>query len=334
MKVVSLQSEYVNCNLCGADETELLFVAEENQFQLGGHFNVVKCKKCGLVYVNPRPTPENMGFYYPEGKYYTHCEPSKNIPPRHRIKRLIIGSLPGYDIKTRRFKKLLGTILRKFLAEQVSIIIPFKKSGRILDIGCGNGDMIGWMKEYGWETYGVEISKAACEQASKQSLEVFCGELQDANFSSGFFDVITINQVLEHIHNPLALLKECHRILKKDGLLVVGCPNFECFDSKLFGKDWSALQVPTHLYHFTQNTLHKILRNTGFEVQKWKFKDPIPLYERASINIYRMSNKGMTVKDLFKLILKASLFKWITWLINKNRGPEFSVNLTAYAFKS
>ena len=64
MKVITQKLEYINCDLCGADETEFLFVANENQFHLDGQFNVVKCKKCGLVYVNPRPTKENIGFYH------------------------------------------------------------------------------------------------------------------------------------------------------------------------------------------------------------------------------------------------------------------------------
>ena len=334
MKVILSALEYINCNLCGTDESELVFVANENQFHIDGHFNVVKCKKCGLVYVNPRPTRENIGTYYPEGKYYTHCEPSNSKPLRHKIKRLVIMSISGYDTKIGRFKKLLGSILEKFLSGQICNIVPFKENGKILDVGCGNGEMIGWMKEYGWKTYGVEISKEAYEQAKRQGIEVFLGELQDAFFPSDFFDVITANQVLEHVYKPLALLRECNRILKKDGLLIVGCPNFNSFDSKLFGKDWSALQVPTHLYHFTPLTLNRILNTAGFEINKWKFKVPFPLYDKLSLKIYKENNKNNFLMHLLKLILKASLFKGIRWFFSTNRGSKFSVNLNVYASKT
>ncbi|MDP3024955.1 MAG: class I SAM-dependent methyltransferase [candidate division Zixibacteria bacterium] len=334
MEMTLSTSEYVNCNICGIDEAELVFVAKENQFNLDGHFKIVKCKKCGLVYVNPRPTKENIGFYYPEGKYYTHCEPSKNKPLRHKIKRLVIRSIPGYDTKTGRFKKLLGTILEKFLSGQICNIVPFKENGKILDVGCGNGEMIGWMEEYGWKTYGVEISKEACEQAEKQGIQVFYGELQNAHFPSEFFDVITANQVLEHVYDPLALLKECNRILKEDGLLIIGCPNFGCFDSRLFSKDWSALQVPTHLYHFTPSTLNRILKTAGFEINKWKFKIPFPFCDQPSIKIYKENNKNIYLIHLLKLILKAFLFKGIKWIFSTNRGSKFSVNLNVYASKT
>jgi len=229
----------------------------------------------------------------------------------------------------------MGRAIGAILLRQIDIVVPFKKDGKILDVGCGNGEMIGWMKEYGWKTYGVDTSREACEQAEKQGLDVFCGELQDAHFSSDFFDVITVNHVLEHVHNPLALLKECNRILKKDGLFIVDCPNFGCSDSRLFREYWQQVDAPRHLYHFTRDTLNKILNAAGFEVHKWKFKFPFPVYDRVSIKFYKEDNEGVSSKHLLRrLILKDSLFKLIKYFLSKDRGSRFSVNLTAYASKS
>lgn len=326
--------EYVNCNLCDADDTELVFIATDNQFHLDGRFNVVRCKRCGLIYVNPRPTQKETKFYYPKERYYSCQESCERKGFDQRMKSLIRQSLPGYNEKISIMSWVIGRAIGTILQRQIDIVVPFKKDGKILDAGCGNGDMIGWMKEYGWETYGVDISREACEQAKKQGLDVFCGELQDAHFSSDFFDVITVNHVLEHVHNPLALLKECNRILKKDGLLIVDCPNFGCFDSRLFGESWQQVDVPRHLYHFTWDTLNKTLNVAGFEVSKWKFKLPLPLCDRVSIKLYKENNESISSKHLLRrLILKGSLFKLIKYFFSKDRGPRFSVNLTAYASK-
>ncbi len=326
--------EYVNCNVCEIDEIELLFVATDNQFHVDGQFNVVKCKRCGLVYVNPRPSREEIKFYYPEKKYYSYQEPDKKKGLDQRIKSLVRQNLPGYNKKVSIVKWLMGGVIGAIVLRQINIIVPFKENGRILDVGCGNGETIGWMREYGWETYGVEISKEACEQAKKQGLEVFCGELKQAYFPPDFFDAITVNHVLEHVYNPLALLKECNRILKKDGLLIVNMPNFGCFDSRLFREYWYAVDTPRHLYHFTRNTLNKILNVAGFEVNEWKFKFPYPLYDCISVRFYKENNQGVSSRHLVGLMLKASLFKLIKYILSKNRGPKFSVNLTAYASKS
>lgn len=264
--------EYTNCNLCDADDTELVFIASDNQFHLNGQFKLVKCKRCGLIYVNPRPTQKEIKFYYPKQRYYSCQEPCQKKHFDQRIKSLIRQSLPGYNKRINIMRWVMGRAIGAILLRQIDIVVPFKKGGKILDVGCGNGEMIGWMKECGWETYGTDISREACEQAEKHGLDVFCGELRDA---------------------------------------------------------------PRHLYHFTRDTLNKILNAAGFEVHKWKFKFPFPVYDHVSIKFYKENNEGISSKHLLRRsILKDPLFKLIKYFLSKDRGPRFSVNLTAYASKS
>lgn len=323
--------EYTKCNLCGKDNTELVFEAEEQVTSDHTRFRYVKCRNCGLAYINPRPSKDKIGLYYPTETYYTHQPPSKGHRLRRALKKLAIEGLPGYSAHTRAFRRILGKCLGMGLLSQIDIIVPFKEKGRIQDVGCGNGEAIGWMKEYGWELHGSEIGKKACEQAERQGIKTFCGQLHEARYPAEYFDVITINHVLEHIHDPLSMLRECNRILKQDGILIIDVPNFGSFDSELFRENWHALMCPVHLYHFTSDTLNRIINAAGFQVYKRKYKMAIYRYYRANIRNYRSTSPGLL--PLCSVLFKASAGAFVKFLLSSNRGPGFSINLITYSSK-
>ena len=323
--------EYTSCNLCGKDSTELVFEVEEQITSDHKRFRLVKCKSCGLVYVNPRPSKDEIILYYPPETYYAHQPPGKGNRLRRGLKKLALGGLPGYSMHTGVFRQILGKCLGIVLLSQIDIVVPFKENGRILDVGCGNGEAIGWMKEYGWDLHGIEIGKKACEQAQKQGLKTFCGQLHEAGYPAEYFDAITVNHVLEHIHDPLSLLRECNRILKQDGLLIIDAPNFGSFDSKLFRETGHTIMCPVHLYHFTSDTLNRIINAADFQVDKWKYKMALYRYYAANIKNYRSANPGLL--PLCSVLFKASVGIFIKFIFSKNKGPEFSINLIAYASK-
>lgn len=328
--------EYVLCNLCGADDSELLFEAVDNQFHLPGRFKVVRCRRCGLVYTNPRPTQESIGSYYPSDEYYAY-QPSGKLRKRQRqLKALAMAAQPGYDRKTELIKRLIGRMLGLIILNYMDIVPSFIDGGKILDVGCGNGDLIAWMREYGWQTFGVDISPAACEVARKQGLTVFCGNMREACYPSQFIDVITMNHVLEHVHDPLGVLRECSRILKYGGLLIVDVPNIESIDAIMYGASWSALQVPTHLFHYNFDTLSALLSLAGFRIDKYKFKPAFPpLYrDRNSIKYFIENNGRIGFSTLMRLRTMEYIGKPIGYLLAKDRDRKFSINITAYATKT
>ncbi|HAD82231.1 MAG: hypothetical protein A2509_04025 [Candidatus Edwardsbacteria bacterium RIFOXYD12_FULL_50_11] len=331
MSMVPTSFISVPCNLCGSNDTELLTNVRENQDGKEIIFNLVRCKKCSLTYVNPMPSSETIGLFYPQ-TYYSHQNPArkKNFKKYLQLiaRQSYLNDSNAKGLLKKAIIKCIGTILN----QQIDIVVPNIKNGKILDVGCGNGDMIAWMKEYGWDIYGTEISKKACDFAEKQGLKIYCGQLKDASFSIDFFDVVTINHVLEHVHDPLSVLTECNRILKKGGLLIVGVPNYNCYDSMLFGTNWSQLDVPRHLYHFTMDTLNQMLNMAGFKIDKWKYKTiPLPFYDTHNVNNAKVN---CTNKKLIILKFKASVIKFARYVFSKNKGQRFCINLTAYARKS
>lgn len=235
--------EYVKCNLCHADDTRVLFEGRDRLHGLPGAFTVVQCQQCGLVYLNPRPTMGEIGVYYPDD-----YEPHVFL---RRIRRSRLARLDYY----------YG------LGKRRNAIEKFVQSGRMLDVGCGNGGFLYYMREHGWEVQGEELSQSAADYARQElGLTVFLGELCDAAFPSSHFDVVTLWNVLEHLHDPAATLAEIKRILKPEGLLVVAVPNLASWDARLFGMTWVGYDVPRHLYIFTPETLEALLNQAGFHI--------------------------------------------------------------------
>lgn len=260
--------ETARCDLCSSSDFILKCSVSNTEFKES--FRLVECQKCGLIYLNPRPTKSEIGKYYPAENYYAYqdLEDKSWNNLRQNIKNFILESQPGY---TKRWF-LLRSILWILFTRNLMIQVPYVGDGRILDVGCGNGFFLKWMKEHGWETYGVEISQAACQVAQKHGLEVFQGELAEAKYPPNHFDVVVMNQVLEHVYSPRNYFREIKRILKPNGLLIACVPNFNCFESRLFGPFWLALEAPRHLYFFTPETLQKLAKQEGFQAERLKSK--------------------------------------------------------------
>jgi 2-polyprenyl-3-methyl-5-hydroxy-6-metoxy-1,4-benzoquinol methylase len=236
--------EYVSCKLCGADNTKLLFTANQRDWGIGEFFNVVRCNKCKLVYINPRPSKEELSKYYPE-QYYAFEDEE-----------------PGAYVR----RKKAGEDILRFVRYPTQ---PKTGGLRILDVGSGKGLFLSVMKELGFESFGVELSPMAVHFSSKNyGVNVFHGELEQANFSDEYFDLVTMWQVLEHLLNPFRSLQEIFRILKKNGLLIIAVPNFSSFQAQIFQDKWYPLDVPRHLYQFEPGTLKKMLSIAGFKMIK------------------------------------------------------------------
>lgn len=238
--------EVTKCNLCNSNSLKFCFEGRDLALNREEQYPLVECANCGLIFLGKRVSRNSLNEIYVPGKY------------------------PIYDAELKK-KKNVNLFIKKMYYLFVRIFIGkdfwgLKKlgKGRLLDIGCSNGAYLFRKKEEGWETYGVEISEYAAKKAKENGLNVFCGELKEAKFQNNFFDVITMNQVIEHVYEPAQTMAEINRILKPKGILQIGTIDFNSLESKLFGKYWSRLEIPRHVYFFNPKSIKKLLE--GFTI--------------------------------------------------------------------
>jgi 2-polyprenyl-3-methyl-5-hydroxy-6-metoxy-1,4-benzoquinol methylase len=154
---------------------------------------------------------------------------------------------------------------RKAELEGQAFYLPkLADEGRLLDVGCGSGNGLVFMSRLGWRVEGVEVDPQAVAVARSKGLIIHSGALKDQRFPDSQFDAITMSHVVEHVHDPIALMSECMRILKPNGMLVIITPNANSLGHSFYGANWVALEPPRHLHIFTLPALHKAAGIAGF----------------------------------------------------------------------
>jgi SAM-dependent methyltransferase len=235
--------ETVSCNLCGADNARPLFQGRDRLHHLPGEFQMVQCRQCGLIYLNPRPRLDRMSQYYPED-YPSHvavAQPARN--------------------------PLVQWEARHSLSKRLKAVAAFQPPGQLLDVGCATGVFLSFAREKGWDVQGIEVSdRTAAFCRDELGLQVASGDLLDASFPPNSFDVVTLWSVFEHLHDPMSTLSEIQHILRPGGLLVLAVPNAESLDARLFGPAWVGYDMPRHLYITPRDVLQRMLAHTGFEI--------------------------------------------------------------------
>jgi len=213
-----------------------------------------------------------LANYYPEeyGRYrYSRSLDKKNY---RGWQRFVLENHYGYPLARGQhssgLKRAMAFIFSFVMAKGV---LPYRGTGKILDVGCGGGSYLYRLKQWGWETYGVEPSETGAQQAQKLGLTVRHGSLQDAGFPDAFFDVVRLSNVLEHLSDPKATLQEISRILKADGLVYITVPNTRSLVFWLFQENWYALDSPRHVISYCPKTLGTLCNATGFEIASVNF---------------------------------------------------------------
>lgn len=146
--------------------------------------------------------------------------------------------------------------------------------GRVLDVGCGNGEMLRALRRLGWDVVGIERTEATAGPARRLELEVHAGGLEACRLAASSFDLIILWHVLEHLSDPHAALGELARLLRPAGRVVVAVPNVASWQARLAGPEWYHLDVPRHLYHFDRRTLTHLLARAGLRVERVARVDP------------------------------------------------------------
>jgi len=274
IKVVS----HPNCYFCGTKGEILYKDLEDRLFGVPGKWAFKRCPNigCGLVWLDPMPLADQIPKLYE--KYYTHkvdrLQPSFIVRLYERIREGILASSFGYDEATRSvFWRISGHILAciPFVKERIGGTIMWLEAsqrGRFLDVGCGDGKLLQRMHNLGWNVEGIEPDNDAAEFVrSKFGLNVRGCNLEEAKYPDASFDVISMHHVIEHLADPVATLKECLRVLRQGGRLVLVTPNAVGSGIKRYGPDWRGLEPPRHLYLFTRRSIERSIRDAGFSLQ-------------------------------------------------------------------
>jgi 2-polyprenyl-3-methyl-5-hydroxy-6-metoxy-1,4-benzoquinol methylase len=237
------------CGLCGDNEFKVLFSAKDILHGMPGEFTVVECLSCNLMRTSPRPTDKSIESYYPA-----------NYGP---YRSTLVGNVAGTGVLF-RYIKLVSNFIFRFNTGNIPNIDP----GRMLEIGCASGSFLHKMALKGWDVQGVEFSESAAREAIKHGYKVEIGALENLNLPSNCYDLIVGWMVIEHLHEPLIGLQKLHGSSKKGAHLVLSLPNAGSLEFRIFKRNWYALQVPTHLYHFSPNTITSMLNMSGWHVEK------------------------------------------------------------------
>ena len=229
------------CPWCDSEKTQMhLWV--KDLFLTNEAFEIHECLKCGLLFTEPRPKPEEIGEYYQSEEYYSHQENKKGFVPR------IYEAVKSINLK-KKYKMATKGL----------------EPGRMLEIGCGAGDFLHTMEKHGWTCTGIEPSKSAKEIATKKVKAVLLNPQEINQLEDESFDLITMWHVLEHVDNLKEEIYQLQRLLKKGGRLVLALPNFKSADAQYYKEYWAAYDVPRHLNHFCRESINNIFKTTNFK---------------------------------------------------------------------
>ena len=269
------------CHIC---DTNSFFLLNKDNFDL------YECPNCRLVFVWPQPTQEFLtnNYYSLESGYMSNRarQDLSKDKEQDRVKFI-------FDI----FEKN-------------------KKNGIMLDVGCGNGQMLYWAEKRGIKGKGIEINKRTADRAKEYGFDVWNGFLETAPFERESFDFIFLGEIIEHVNNPREFVDKCSSFLKRGGLIGITTPNIDCPWSKtnlwlykIFGIPWSSVTPPYHLFQFNPNNLDILMKESGFDLIASKFLRIPPLkYELGMLHLLKRYKKTKKLKDLFFAIFSYGIY--------------------------
>ncbi|PLX01586.1 MAG: hypothetical protein C0594_12910 [Marinilabiliales bacterium] len=195
---------------------------------------LVKCNQCGFVFSKKIPSDDELV------KHYDNYSRDDYLSP----------------ITSQRFNELLDGFEK------------YRKTNKILDIGCGVGYFLEVAKSRGWECFGTEFTNEAIEINRQKGILMNEGPLQTKNYKENQFDIITSFEVIEHINNPLDEIEAIKKILRPSGLFYCTTPNFNSLSRKKYKQDWIMIDYPEHLSYYTAKTINYLFTQNGFKKKK------------------------------------------------------------------
>ena len=266
------------CPVCGDASRKLLHAdLVDSAFRTApGKWALWACTMCRSAYLDPRPTPATIHRAY--ANYYTHQastgkEDYAALSQLRKLRRRLVNGYTNWRYGTQALPSSpIGVLLayslpsiRKVLDREYRHLPKRPQAGgHLLDVGCGNGSFLSLARTCGWSVVGLDPDPMAVVNAARQGLTVHEGGIEHFDGQAELFDVITLNHVIEHLHEPVEVLKRCYALLKPGGQLWMETPNIDSFGHARFQKNWRGLETPRHLVLFNRSSLKIMFMNAGF----------------------------------------------------------------------
>jgi 2-polyprenyl-3-methyl-5-hydroxy-6-metoxy-1,4-benzoquinol methylase len=232
------------CVVCGGRDHTVVATGTDYQYRTTDQqFRWCECKICGHLYIDPIPSEDALALIYPETlKNYADFDANPGLA--FRVKAYLDG---------RRLRKLAKDL---------------PDGGRLLDVGCAAGMLLDVAKRHCPNLHvldGLEISEAAAAGAKQKGYRVQISTIENADLPDAYYDLVVMQQVIEHVHDPRAVLRRIRSTLRPGGRLVMDTPNLYSWDHRLFGNGyWEGYHIPRHFNLWTTEGMARIAREAGF----------------------------------------------------------------------
>jgi 2-polyprenyl-3-methyl-5-hydroxy-6-metoxy-1,4-benzoquinol methylase len=268
----------------------------------GGRWTLHRCRGCGAAYLDPRPADKALGGLY--ARYYTHEPPAPNLEPAGRVARtaraLRNGHLAralGYELRpSLRSGAALGQLLPGFAAIAERPVRSLPAASRVLDVGAGNGLFVAEACAWGLRAAGIDLDEEGVSAGRRAGLDLAVETAgQRAAREPGAYDAVTLSHVIEHVSDPVGLLRDCAKLLRPGGTVWIATPNLAAAGHRRFASAWLHLDPPRHLVLFDGPSLMAATSAAGLRDARSQHPvpDAAPVYA-ASATIARGEVAGPT----------------------------------------
>jgi 2-polyprenyl-3-methyl-5-hydroxy-6-metoxy-1,4-benzoquinol methylase len=237
--------------------------------------HLVRCKDCTLVFTSKDPSTEELIAYYTD------------YPVRDQLS----------PVTAKRYDELLDRFE------------PYRRTGRLIDVGCGAGLFLERAALRGWEVHGTEYGDLPVAACKKRGIKIIEGPLDPSNYAPGSFDVVCSFEVMEHLAHPKEEMQRMLRTLRPGGLLYITTPNYGCIGHKLSGAEWNVVNFPEHLTYFTPRTLRRMATMEGLR-ERWLLTTGMSLvrFKTKRSNDRGLRSSAMADQEALRVKLETSWY--------------------------
>lgn len=279
--------EQTNCPICKR-ELKNLFTTKDYLVSKD-NFDIMECPSCRLGITSPFPEKDIIGSYYESNEYISHSDQTRSL----------------FDGVYKMVRSIMLSKKRRLVESALG-----RKTGKLLDMGCGTGHFLNMMKSNGWDVAGIDASIKA-RTFVKNQFGISVNSQTEWLNSDEKYDIITCWHSLEHVHEPWIYLEKIRMQLNTNGVLIAALPNYESTDADKYGADWAAYDVPRHLYHFSPHSAEKIMTGNGFSIMDIRRMQ----FDGFYVSMLSAQHRGQSaISGLWN-----GLVSWVSSLLNKEK---------------